>query len=65
MRGGKDYDATFSKRMKGEGVWAELISQRFRKACARHGMNRVRTELDLTLFRKPRLPPANGQQELF
>jgi DNA repair photolyase len=65
MRGGKDYDATFSTRMKGEGVWAELISQRFRKACARHGMNRVRTELDLTLFRKPRLPPANGQQELF
>ena len=65
MRGGKDYDATFSKRMKGEGVWAELISQRFRKACARHGMNRVRTELDLTLFRKPRLPPANGQGELF
>jgi len=65
MRGGKDYDATFSKRMKGEGVWAELISQRFHKACARHGMNRVRTELDLTQFRKPRLPPANGQQELF
>jgi DNA repair photolyase len=25
MRGGKDYDATFSKRMKGEGVWAELM----------------------------------------
>ncbi|KQU76026.1 radical SAM protein [Rhizobacter sp. Root16D2] len=65
MRGGKDYDATFSKRMKGEGVWAELISQRFHKACARHGMNRVRTDLDLTQFRKPRLPPANGQQELF
>lgn len=65
MRGGKDYDAAFGKRMTGEGVWAQLIRQRFHKACARHGMNRERTELDLTLFRKPRLPPANGQGELF
>jgi DNA repair photolyase len=65
MRGGKDYDATFGSRMKGEGVWAQLLNQRFSKACARLGLNKTRTELDLTLFRKPRLAPANGQRELF
>ncbi len=65
MRGGKDYDATFGSRMKGEGVWAQLLNQRFTKACARLGLNKTRIDLDLTLFRKPRLPAANGQTELF
>ena len=32
MRGGKDYDASFGKRMHGEGIWADLIRQRFEKA---------------------------------
>jgi hypothetical protein len=31
MRGGKDYDADFATRMKGSGVWADLIGQRFRR----------------------------------
>jgi DNA repair photolyase len=65
MRGGKDYDATFGRRMKGEGVWAQLLNQRFSKACARLGLNKTRMELDLTQFRKPRLAPADGQAELF
>lgn len=65
MRGGKDYDANFGSRMKGRGVWAELLSQRFNKACARFGLNKTRIELDLSLFRKPRLPSPNGQAELF
>lgn len=65
MRGGKDYKAEFGSRMKGEGVWAQLLGQRFNKACARLGLNKTRTELDLTLFRKPRLAPTNGQGELF
>src|SRR5690606_181526 len=34
MRGGKDYDADFATRMKGEGIWADLIRQRFEKAVA-------------------------------
>ena len=65
MRGGKDYDARFGARMKGEGVWADLLSQRFHKACARLGLNRQRVELDLTQFRPPRLPRKDGQAELF
>ena len=62
MRGGKDYDSDFSTRMKGSGVWADLIRQRFEKACARLGFNRERFELDLSQF-KP--PSAAGQSTLF
>ncbi|WP_395701838.1 PA0069 family radical SAM protein [Aquabacterium sp.] len=53
MRGGKDYDADYSQRMKGTGLWAELLRQRFDKACAKLGLNRQRVELDLSLFRRP------------
>ena len=65
MRGGKDYDARFGSRMRGEGVWAQLLSQRFHKAAARFGLNRQRVELDLTQFRKPLPPRRDGQQDLF
>ena len=51
MRGGKDYDADFSTRMKGSGLWAELIRQRFDKACARLGFNQSRTEFDFSRFK--------------
>jgi DNA repair photolyase len=51
MHGGKDYDADFAARMKGRGIWAELIRQRFEKTCHRLGFNRERTELDLSQFR--------------
>lgn len=62
MRGGKDYDSDFSTRMKGSGLWAELIRQRFDKTCARLGFNRERVELDLSRFK---LPGASGQASLF
>jgi len=62
MRGGKDYDADFATRMKGSGVWADLINQRFRKACARLGLDRERLPLDETRFRAALLA---GQQSLF
>jgi DNA repair photolyase len=65
MRGGKDNDARFGTRMRGEGVWAQLISQRFRKASARLGLNRQRVELDLTQFKRPLAPRADGQRDLF
>jgi DNA repair photolyase len=62
MRGGKDYDSDFATRMKGSGVWAELIGQRFRKAAGRLGFNRTRVELDLQAFRPL---GAVGQGNLF
>ena len=63
MRGGRDYESDFASRMKGQGIWADLLSQRFRKTCARLGLNRRRVELDLSAFR-----PASslrGQAHLF
>jgi DNA repair photolyase len=56
MRGGKDYDSNFATRMHGEGVWADLIRQRFEKAVDRLGMQRAGNrfrQLDSTRFRKP------------
>jgi DNA repair photolyase len=63
MRGGKDYDAAFRTRMKGEGAWANLIRQRFDKACARLGLRFTRFDLRTDLF----VPPARDgrQQSLF
>ncbi len=66
MRGGKDYDSDFSKRMHGEGVWADLIRQRFVIATERLGMNIASTrfaELDASKFRRPFVvPPSKGKQ---
>jgi DNA repair photolyase len=61
MRGGKDYDADFATRMTGDGVWAQLIRQRFDKAVARFGLDRERVELDLTQFRRPAAPTPQGE----
>ena len=62
MRGGKDYDSEWGQRMKGSGLWADLIKQRFEKACARLGLNRQRVELDAGQF-EPGL--LRGQGSLF
>ncbi len=61
IREGRDNDAGFFTRMRGSGPWADLIRTRFRIACARHGLNRVRTELRTDLFR----PPQGAQLRLF
>ena len=63
MRGGKDYDAQWGKRMKGEGPIAELIAQRFRAAKRRYRLDAPRPPLDLTPFRIP--PKAGDQMGLF
>ena len=66
MRGGKEYDSDFGKRMHGEGVWADLIRQRFVKAVDRLGMNLTSgrfAELDTSRFRRPVVvPPAPAKQ---
>jgi DNA repair photolyase len=58
MRGGKDYDADFRSRMKGEGPWAQLLRDRFDKACRRLGLARQSPELRSDLFCPPALPSA-------
>jgi len=43
--------------MKGQGLWGDLLSQRFARACTRLGLNRERVELDLSRFtHQPRQP---------
>ena len=63
MRGGKNYNSQFGKRMTGEGTWAALIRQRFAKAAARLRLDREIPLLRNDLFRVPRL--ETPQLDLF
>ncbi len=53
LHGGRDYDASFASRRRGQGVWAQLIAQRFAKACERLGLNREPSHWNLQDFRAP------------
>ncbi len=53
MRGGKDYDAEFGKRMKGAGPYAWQISRRFEMATKRLGLGRRSMQLRDDLFVPP------------
>ncbi|MCY1499810.1 radical SAM mobile pair protein B [compost metagenome] len=53
MRGGKDYDAEFGKRMKGAGPYAWQIGRRFDLATKRLGFNPTRRQLRDDLFVPP------------
>jgi DNA repair photolyase len=61
MRGGRDNDARFGSRMRGEGPYADLIRQRFALACRKHGLKRSRElSLDRSKFIAPRRDSAQG-----
>ena len=61
-RGGREYDARFGTRMRGEGVFADLLRQRFRKAYRDLGFEGL-PPLNSESFRAP--GPARPQMELF
>nr|WP_272213090.1 PA0069 family radical SAM protein [Marinicella sp. W31]MDC2879034.1 PA0069 family radical SAM protein [Marinicella sp. W31] len=63
MRGGKDYDAEFAKRMKGSGPYAWQIARRFELSAKRLGLARRGGALREDLF----VPPdgAGTQLNLF
>ena len=66
MRGGKDYESDFATRMVGEGVWAELIRQRFQIAKARLGLTGHGSrfsEMDASCFRRPLVVPASAKAQ--
>jgi DNA repair photolyase len=63
MRGGKDYDAEWRQRMKGQGPLADLIRQRFARATAALGVSGERTPLRTDLFRVA--PKVGDQMGLF
>ena len=63
MRGGRDNDPNFGSRMVGQGLFAQLLGQRFDKACKRLGLNEKESwDLDTTQFRPP---SRHGQGALF
>ncbi len=63
IRGGRENDSTFGRRMRGQGTYADLLRQRFDRACRRHGLNRgARPSLKTTLFRPPVAPPKPARR---
>jgi DNA repair photolyase len=63
MRGGKDYDSTFGKRMTGTGPYAWMIGRRFETACAKLGLNKTKIATTTAHFTPPR--PRAEQLSLF
>ncbi len=54
LRGGKEYEAQWSVRMRGQGVYADLVARRFEVAVRKHGIDHPpRIKLRTDLF-KPR-----------
>ncbi len=62
LRGGKDYDSRFGSRMRGQGVYADLLERRFALAYKRVGFDHVRwAGLDCSRFIAPREPSPQGE----
>ncbi|WP_369122116.1 SPL family radical SAM protein, partial [Ralstonia solanacearum] len=60
MREGKLNNAEFGKRMIGNGIFSELIRNRFKLACKRFGLNQQRPTLRLDLFLSPETSSQQG-----
>ncbi len=63
MRGGKDYDPDWDRRMRGEGLHADLIAHRFAIATKRLGLAHDLPDLDCSGFAPP--PRPGDQLSLF
>lgn len=65
MRGGRDNESQFHRRMRGTGPYADLIARRFTVAARKLGMTTGERAFDLDLgqFRVP--PQAGDQLDLF
>jgi hypothetical protein len=62
LRGGRDYDSAFGTRMRGTGIFADLVERRFDLAVKRLGLDRGRDEgFDCSRFRPPRRNAAQGE----
>lgn len=64
LRTGRENDPDYFSRMRGKGVFADLIKHRFQNACRKFGLNKNRHEYNTDLFTPP---PAHDdrQQTLF
>ncbi|HXV63670.1 MAG TPA: radical SAM protein, partial [Vicinamibacteria bacterium] len=62
-RGGALYQSEFGTRMRGKGVYADLLEQRFLAASRKYGLHRRLPPLDTGRFRRPSRGAA--QMDLF
>jgi len=61
MRNGRRNDPQFGTRMRGTGLWANLLRQRFNLAVRKLGLNTTRPQLVTHLFQAPRaVSPASS-----
>ncbi|MGH8119654.1 MAG: PA0069 family radical SAM protein, partial [Gammaproteobacteria bacterium] len=63
IRGGKENDPNFGSRMRGSGVYADMIARRFHKICRDLGLNKKHVTLDTSSFIAPLL--SGNQLSLF
>ncbi|WP_025140190.1 PA0069 family radical SAM protein [Achromobacter sp. DH1f] len=63
LRNGRRNDPNFGSRMRGTGIWADLLRQRFAVATRKLGLNRHRLALDADRFQPPLA--AGGAGALF
>ena len=63
LHGGRDYDPSFGTRMRGQGLWADLIHRRADMARKRLGLGDGMPDLRTDLFKVP--PKAGDQLSLF
>ncbi|RCL03956.1 MAG: hypothetical protein JSC189_000241 [Candidatus Tokpelaia sp. JSC189] len=60
MHDGKNYDTKWRTRIRGSGLFAEMIAQRFRLACKRLGLRSRKVRLSACDFR----PPSRNDDQL-
>jgi DNA repair photolyase len=58
MRGGRDNDPRFGSRMRGTGVYAQLLRSRFQLACKRLNLNASGRDVPNTKLFRPPTPPG-------
>ncbi len=63
LHGGRDYDPEFGTRMRGQGLWADLIQRRADLARRRLGLKESLPPLRSDLFAPP--PRVGDQLSLF
>jgi len=63
--GGRDYDNRFGRRQSGRGAYAEMIGQRFRAACRKHGIAHDATQQDRQALDCNQFQPPGGRQTGF
>ena len=54
MRGGKDYDSTFGRRLRGDGPYAWALGRRFELTAKRLGLNKRKYSMRTDLFVSPK-----------